>query len=164
MKKIKLLLRTVMLIIVILLYGCDSFPDKRYLMNVDNHFSSTICWNNAFGGGEKTYPDTTLLFKRERVNRKVKAEGKYYDYYSLSFEELFSDLPQDTLSMYFFSQDTLDKYSWEEIQAGYKVLIRYDISLQDLIRLDYTISYPPDERMRSIKMYPSYEGKKNSIE
>lgn len=87
----------------------------------------------------------------------IKSNFKYSDSYGSSFEDLFSYLPQDTLSMYFFAQDTLNKYSWEEIQAGYKVLQRYDISLQDLIRLDYTIAYPPDERMKHIKMYPPFE-------
>ncbi len=37
------------------------------------------------------------------------------------------------------------------------VLVRYDVSLQDFKDLDWEISFPPDERMKDIRMWPSYE-------
>ena len=43
---------------------------------------------------------------------------------------------------YVFSVDTLEKYSWEEIREGYKILKRYDLSMDDLDSLDWTITYP----------------------
>jgi hypothetical protein len=52
--------------------------------------------------------------------------------------------------IYIFNQDTLNKYTWEEIQREYKVLQRYDLSSED-INLLYNkykvpeIPYPPDE-------------------
>jgi len=37
-------------------------------------------------------------------------------------------------------------------------LQRYDLTIRDLDILDWTLSYPPDERMKNIKMYPPYGG------
>ena len=42
----------------------------------------------------------------------------------------------------------------KEVRKGYKVLARYDLSLEDLERLNFELSYPPDNRMQGIKMYP----------
>ena len=37
------------------------------------------------------------------------------------------------------------------------ILVRYDMSLQDFKDLDWEISFPPDERMKNIRMSPPYE-------
>ena len=65
-------------------------------------------------------------------------------------------MPGDTLSIYLFHVDTLAKYSIDEIREDYKVLQRYDLSLEDLEHLDYKLSYPPDAKMSGVKMYPPY--------
>ena len=41
-----------------------------------------------------------------------------------------------------FHSDTMEKYTWEEVRDGYEILKRYDLSLDDIKRLDYTIVYP----------------------
>ena len=46
------------------------------------------------------------------------------------------------LMFYVFSVDTLEKYSWEEIREGYKILKRYDLSYDDMDSLNWTITYP----------------------
>jgi hypothetical protein len=35
-------------------------------------------------------------------------------------------------------------------------LQRYDLTIKDLDRLGWRLSYPPDERMKDVKMYPPY--------
>lgn len=52
-------------------------------------------------------------------------------------------------------------YSTENIAEGkplydYK-LVCFELSLEDLISLDYHLYYPPNEKMRYVKMYPPYE-------
>jgi hypothetical protein len=37
------------------------------------------------------------------------------------------------------------------------LLQRYDLTLDDLNKINWTLSYPPDERMKDIKMYPPYQ-------
>ena len=69
---------------------------------------------------------------------------------------IFKSLPADTLSIFIFSQDTLDKYDWEDIQRGYKVLQRYDISFDDFVKRHGEFYYPPTPDMKHIHMLPRY--------
>ncbi len=63
-------------------------------------------------------------------------------------------LPNDTLSIFIFHSDTVSSYPWQTIRTEYKILKRYDLSIADLERLNYKVSYPPDNRMENVKMYP----------
>ena len=36
------------------------------------------------------------------------------------------------------------------------LLQRYDLTIKDLDKIGWTLTYPPDERMKDIKMYPPY--------
>ncbi len=48
----------------------------------------------------------------------------------------------DTLLFFVFSPDTLNKYSWDEIREGYKIIKRYDLRIEDLESMNWTITYP----------------------
>ena len=71
-------------------------------------------------------------------------------------EVVFNSLPADTLSIYIFSKDTLDRYDWAVIQSEYKVLQRYDISYDDFVRFHGQFYYPPTPGMKNIHMWPRY--------
>lgn len=58
-------------------------------------------------------------------------------------------------SFIFFHADTLQKYSWSEIQEKNLYLQRYDLRPYDLQDFDF-ISFPPDPAMRYMRMTPSY--------
>ncbi|MEO1022414.1 MAG: hypothetical protein AAFW89_07705, partial [Bacteroidota bacterium] len=73
--------------------------------------------------------------------------GTWRDYFEVS-------APSDTLSLFVFHVDTLAKYDWEGILKQYNILMRYDLSLEDLERLDFTVTYPPDKSMKGVQMYP----------
>jgi len=47
------------------------------------------------------------------------------------------------------SSDTIRKYV--------PVIQRYQLTLQDLERLNYVVTYPPTEEMKNVKMYPPYK-------
>ena len=101
--------------------------------------------------GGTLYPDTAVSRVRNGLLFK-QGETRYYEY---------SDAKEDpwvnTLCLFVFDTDTFNTYSWEEIQDDYKILKRYDLSPQDLKALGRKISYPPDERMKNMKMYPPYK-------
>lgn len=63
----------------------------------------------------------------------------------------------DTFSIHIFDEKTIYEYSWKIICNKYMVLCRYDLSGQDIIKLNYIIPYPPSSAMKDMKMYPSYE-------
>jgi len=67
-----------------------------------------------------------------------------------------SKIPRDTLSLFVINVDTFSHVNWAEINHT-RLLQRYDLSLQDMKSLNLTISYPPDERMKYMKMYPLFE-------
>ena len=70
---------------------------------------------------------------------------------------LKTNTTSDTLSVFVFHIDTLLSHSWKEIRNGYKILVRYDLSAEDLESLKGKIYYPPTTAMRNIHMFPPYE-------
>jgi len=68
-----------------------------------------------------------------------------------TWENFFSRPDNDTLHMYLLDAESvftrLDK----------SLLVRYDLSLQDLRCLDWQITFPPTEEMKDIHMWPSYD-------
>ncbi|OFX34438.1 MAG: hypothetical protein A2X08_16680 [Bacteroidetes bacterium GWA2_32_17] len=49
---------------------------------------------------------------------------------------------QNTLILFVFDKDTLAKCRWSEIVSGYKVAKRYDLSLDYLRSINWTINFP----------------------
>jgi hypothetical protein len=143
---------------------CGNFPEKNYPIEIINKSEETIYSYLALGGeGGNAYPDTTLSFDKKKIGYTTKpGKASHRALPLLTIEEWISRLPKDTLSIYIFSKDTLDRYNWSEIQLGYKILIRYDLSIEDvnLLHNKYDIPeipYPPDERMKNMKMYPPFK-------
>jgi hypothetical protein len=134
-----------------------------YGIKYDNNANHDVFCNEATGEGKakSTYPDTAIFFGNP--GGIIKSHSYYYRILSSSIpiENMVENLPHDTLSIYYFHPDTIDKYSWEEIQREYKVLQRYDLSVEDIILLskknnDPEISFPPTEIMKYMRMYPPY--------
>ena len=65
--------------------------------------------------------------------------------------------PNDTLRLFIFQDDIVDNYGWEKVHDDYMILVRYDLSKEDIQRLNADIHYPPIEEMRDVHMYPPYE-------
>lgn len=61
------------------------------------------------------------------------------DCIELAFKDL---IPSDTLMVYVFDAQVLQTTSWDAVKANYLVLKRYDLSLEDLQRMNWTITYP----------------------
>ncbi|SDF42919.1 hypothetical protein SAMN04487996_110277 [Dyadobacter soli] len=59
-----------------------------------------------------------------------------------TWPKFFESLPADTLSVFFFSPDTVRKYGWKQVQSKYLILKRKDIGLQNLEASDYLITFP----------------------
>ncbi|MCR4773506.1 MAG: hypothetical protein K5854_04030 [Prevotella sp.] len=66
-------------------------------------------------------------------------------------------LPKDTLSVFIISCDTLNKYGYDVVAKENRILVRYDLSIPDLERMNYNIPYPPALWMKETKMFPSYD-------
>jgi hypothetical protein len=118
--------------------GCDGCSDVLGFdsrLKVVNNSSQTIHFDGGF-----TYPDTSIgeipsgEDVRPNSQRVFGIQGKW--------EELFTELPADTFMIFIFDADTLKQVPWERVRAEYKILKRYDLSLQDLIGRDWKVVYP----------------------
>ncbi len=72
-----------------------------------------------------------------------------------SFETEF-ECGLDTLCVFVFNADTLEFYGWDYVKEHYLIAQRYDLTLNDLYRLDWQLAFPPTPEMRDIKMWPPY--------
>lgn len=128
-------------IYILLALKCHKMGGAKYALDIKNNSTYAIAFYVAALGIEHMYPDTTL--QTFKPSMQVILPGASAPWYiSVSFDELFKLLPRDTLSLYLFHQDTLNKYDWSAIRNGYKVLKRYDLSLSDLKNRNFIINYP----------------------
>ncbi|MGG7665784.1 hypothetical protein [Dyadobacter sp. BHUBP1] len=106
-----------------------------YDLDIYNNSNSLIFYQIS-----KVYPDTSI--------RDSLMTGGIAPFTSKSYEshktwpKFFESLPADTLSIFFFSPDTIHKYGWKQVQSKYLILKRKDISLKDLEDNDHIITYP----------------------
>ena len=152
-------MRKVSVIFIVLLISCTLKMDAIYPIHIYNESEvQYIGYYFATGGRYGSYyPDTLLPNNNTYVYNKNIKPKQHLQYDSwIKWDVTFKSLPKDTLSIFIFSSDTLNKYSWEEVRRDYKILKRYDLSIQDLELLDYKVYYPPTPTMSRMKMYPKY--------
>ena len=152
-------MRKVSVIFIALLVSCTLKMDAIYPIHIYNESEvQYIGYYFATGGRYGSYyPDTLLPNNNTYVYNKNIKPKQHLQYDSwIKWDMTFKSLPKDTLSIFIFSSDTLNKYSWEEVRRDYKILKRYDLSIQDLELLDYKVYYPPIPAMSEMKMYPKY--------
>lgn len=146
-------------ILFILSIGLCACPDEAdnadNAINFYNNSSSDVYIFFGYPTGEKgeaIFPDTMITSQR-RLTTLIKKNGgyAYYEY------RHFKDQPS-VYHLYIFDADTVKKYSWDEIRAGYKVLKRYDLNIENgLKEFNSVITYPPSENMKDVPMYPPYQ-------
>jgi len=145
-------------VIAVFLSGGQCKKDQVHLglVNCSDRFLYGYI-NNSWPGVGPTYPDTTLWGRTKHGYTLIKPHSRQ------TFETLLGTKGEvtfghigDTLSFAIFDADTIAAYPWDVINSEYKILRRYDLSIHDLQKLNYTLYYPPTEAMRNMKMYPEY--------
>ena len=128
-------------------------------------------WNNAdyninvysimippcyYSNPSTVYPDTTLPTQLPLQMIEIEPNREYvYSYTRSTLGDIYSEFNADTISYFVISTDTLEKYGWDSIRAGYRILQRYDYSIADY-HPGCAPTFPPTEEMRNIKMWPPY--------
>lgn len=123
-----------LLSIILCGYSCEKLADHTNFIRVHNNTNDTI---QVYAG--YNYPDTTLSLEKPRLvmiypntqNGGIESRTDWED-----------KVESDTLIVFVLSKDTVDAYNWEKIRSEYNILKRYDLSLQDLKRRNWTIEYP----------------------
>ena len=146
MKSMKLLL----LLLLFMLGSCRELfdiPNFQHITFVNNSDTYVSFYPYSFTLATldygRFYPDTLLPPADTGYRKKVLPMNSC----SLTIRIEEKDLKEspnrkELLMFYVFSVDTLEKYSWEEIREGYRILKRYDLSMDDLDSLNWTITYP----------------------
>jgi len=145
--------------LLVLLTACPMERDRDLLTvynNTDHSISFFLADYYSEQFGDPIYPDTTLSIYREGLILPCVLKDKSIFNEISPLEDTYKRFGTDTLCFFIFDTDTLSKYDWATIRSDYKILQRYDMSLQDFKRLKNTITYPPSETMKDIKMYPPY--------
>ena len=131
---------------------CTFGYDGGRYMSFYNNSGKPVCysmpWTRVI-----YYPDTTLP---EKNPYPYKINKEWHSSLALSENAIFALFPTDTMSIFFFDPDTLAKYDWSIIREEYKILVRYDLSHDNLRELKWCVCYPPTEAMQNMKMYPPY--------
>lgn len=131
-------LHLILFIFLAFLGGCEKLKIERHSYTVYNNSSQKI----RVGVEVSIYPDT-LLPKEIPILSGAIQPGKAQTFYEPNtWESIFRKAPSDTLSLFIFSADTLEKYSWQEVREGYKILRRVDFDLEYLRNNSHTFYYP----------------------
>ena len=155
-----------LLIVMLCKCSCD---DDHWSIDIYNNSEKTIFTNNGWH-----YPDTTFAVnyvfdpfyndKKDTANKTQWAKPfqkciTYVGRHS-TWESNFK-YENDTVMIFIFDGDVIGNVDWEIVKKDYLILQRYDLSLQDLQKLNWKVDYPPTEAMKEMKMYPSYQGEQN---
>jgi hypothetical protein len=144
-------------LIFITLIGCENVSvDKIYTIILDNNTGNQLFYHVGIDDSPLIYPNINLPENKQDL-KLPKITTNVVLGTQTKWKDRFKELPSDTLSIYFFNPDTLSKYSWEEIRENYKVLKKYDLSIQDLEKLNFKVVYPPTPEMSNIRQYPPYK-------
>lgn len=94
------------------------------------------------------YTDTTTLIisnpvSSDNTNKVLPfSENKTALWYYGCFEDLLQSLKKDTLFVYVFDAEIVETTPWDTVLANNLILKRYDLSLEDLQNMNWTIIYP----------------------
>ncbi len=142
-----------------ILQGCILYTDYLYGLRMNNNSSNKVVAGFTFDTNEiycygSLYPDTLLPDNKTSIFLEpIEIDEERSIYSSECSYDRWFDSNSDKISIFVFDQDTLNKYSWTEVKESYNILIRYDLTYDDIEKLDYTIPYPPTEEMKEMQIY-----------
>lgn len=157
------LLKTLFLCISIFLFcAC---PERVTDLCLENNYGKKVRinflddWSITHGYYKN---DTSITWLEKEYLEIVFPEGKHITVgWGGDYADWFSVFPNDTLRIFFFDNELVNCTPWEEIVSGYRILRRYDLSVQDMKTLKgdsygITIPFPPTEVMKDMRMWPPY--------
>jgi hypothetical protein len=153
MNRINVFTFSLLAIVGFVCLDCEKLHEDFYSIVIENQSGHVMISYERLKDGARS--DTILPVSKPTLLPGAKNLSRSID--SLTpWDVLYNAFPEDSISMhiFFFHPDTISKYSWEEIKNGYRVMYRYDLSLSDLERLNYRLTYPPNASMEEVKIWP----------
>jgi hypothetical protein len=150
------------------LHSCKGWievGDDSILLRNTAHYEIACYVADGINSGF-SYPDTLLpstlnsFVFRESIKDSAWVFGT-----SGGFESFLSTATQNgVLSLFIFKQVDVERLGWEEVSSKNQYIVRYDLTSDNLRFLKGIIVYPPNEPMKDIHMFPSYEQLLNELE
>ena len=131
------------LFLILCASSCERMPlvDVVYRIRVINNSPIDMYIYKADADAETQYPDTLLPSSNTKFFKLQSNKIWYYDSKN-KWNENIKKLPADTLSVFLIDADIFENKDWNTICDNYLILKRYDLSIEDLEKTDYTITYP----------------------
>lgn len=143
---------------IFLLNTCDK--------NNENYHKTIEIINNSdkavYAYFDFSYPDTLALTgipsSSEPSIYKIGSyeKNKTALWLNVYYEIIFRDrrrISSDTLMVFIMDAERIES---DDILINNTVIQRYDLSLPDLQKINWILTYPPSAKMKNIKMYPPY--------
>ena len=92
------------------------------------------------------YPDTSLAENYEKYECLVllaNSTSNFEEY--CSWEEVYQQSVSDTIMFFIFDNNIVKTIPWDTIRKNYMILERYDLTYEDLVKMNWTIEYPTKE-------------------
>ena len=126
------------LFLVVTFSACEKNPfvERVYSIKIENNSPHWIAFIDS-----RLYPDTLLPITKPFYGASRPNDFAYIDS-KADWPDVFTKLPKDTLSIFILNSDTVITYNWDIIRSQYKILKRYDLSLQDLKNRNFVVTYP----------------------
>ena len=139
MKHFKLILLTTL---SLFLFGCpDSEGDADSTITFVNKSDKTILdYSKSF-----IYPDTAIVMGTSPFDEKVKQFAiKPNSTYKKedNWKSYLSKSKSGVMTIFLFDKAVVDTVPWNKIREDYLILKRYELTLQQLDSLNWTITYP----------------------
>lgn len=124
-------------LVIVSIIFCSCVPkDKLFSIWIKNNSNKNIYFivNNYV---DTLLPLTNKYLIKVEVNDRISIDSHQ------PWNEVFSaKYPKDTLLIYFFNNDSINKYDWETIRISNKIMEKRIYSKQDLQNSNWYINYP----------------------
>jgi hypothetical protein len=119
-------------------------PDHYFVLSIKNNSDTSIYYTYS-----TLYPDTAVDTSvyipsgSTRTPSEVINPGQTYAVFAIiSLQGYFATIPSDTLEIFIYDAKLVQTTPWDSVAAKYLVLKRYDLSLQDLEKMNGIVTYP----------------------
>jgi hypothetical protein len=127
-----------LILIIFVLNFCDSGLSKyTYEITFINKSNHRIRFDYSY-----SYPDTSLTEIFATSCNNISPNTTVNCHSDIVWEDAFGHNHVKTLCFFITDRDTVDKYGIDVCRQEYKILKRYDYSLNSLEKKNWTITYP----------------------
>jgi len=162
----KRILITVILLIILLISMAITCEDKEsenchITIRFVNNTPKSLYVDYDFDSSDKEISNTKkFYFYKDRKRINCCKENKSALHHGWCYEDALNgsaDYFSDLVCVYILDAAVVEKENTSKVIDGYySALKRYDLTLEDLQRLDWKITYPPTEAMKDVKQWPPY--------